>query len=140
MTGSALDFACSRCAHRQAEDARCVGCGHDVVQDLRDSSGRGVLYEAESRWQRRRHARCTSLGVAVGILIFVPLCSVWMAVVEPRGVEAVLERPWKWPSAWVILLFIVGAAIAFFERQLAPGSRFPYLDEYEGRRRRSPYR
>jgi hypothetical protein len=29
-----MDFACSRCAHRQVEDAECAGCGNDVVQDL----------------------------------------------------------------------------------------------------------
>lgn len=135
MNREALDFACSRCAHRQANDADCEGCGNDVVQDLRDASGRHVLHEAESRWQTERHARRTALGAVVAIAIFLPLYVAWIAFLELWE-----ERPWTWPSVAVIFLFLSGAAIAFFEYKLGPRRRFPYLDEYESRRRHSPYR
>ena len=64
-----MHFACSRCAHRQAEDSRCEGCGNDVVQDLRESRGRQVLHDAESRLQRRRLGQCIAVGAVVGMIL-----------------------------------------------------------------------
>ncbi len=108
------DFACSRCAHRQAEDAQCGRCGNDVVQDMRDPSARRVLYDAESRWQKRRQARAISIGAVVGLVPFYPTCLAGGAIIG-FGVA-----------------FATGAvAVAVIDRLLGNRRRFPYLDEYE---------
>jgi hypothetical protein len=69
MTARDMHFACSRCGHRQSEDASCEGCRNDVVQDLRDPRGRQVLRDAESRLHRQRLSRYIAVGAVFGILL-----------------------------------------------------------------------
>jgi hypothetical protein len=112
-----LHYACSRCAHRQAEDARCGGCGHDVVQDMRDTRALAVLYDAESRWQRRRQGRVISTAAVVGVIPFFPtlfmIGGIWNAFIV-AGVTGM-------------------GALAVLERSLGARRKFPYLDDYEKR-------
>ncbi len=108
------DFACSRCAHRQAEDAQCGRCGNDVVQDMRDPSARRVLYDAESRWQKRRQTRAISLAAVVGLVPFYPACLMGGAI-----------------TGFSVAFGTGAVAVAILDRLLGNRRRFPYLDDYE---------
>jgi hypothetical protein len=132
-----MHFTCMRCAHRQAEDARCDGCGNDVVQDMRDARARRYLYEAESRWQRKRHARHIAFGTVVAILLGVFLYRLIFPLMlgtdesgahvsDPFGARGLLQ--------W--LPVIIGACgglgvVALFEIADRGKRRFPFLDDYE---------
>jgi hypothetical protein len=108
------DFACSRCAHRQAEDAPCGQCGNDVVQDMRDPSARRVLYDAESRWQKQRQTRAISIAAVPGLVLFYPSCLIG-----------------GWIIGFGVALGAGVVAVAVLDRLLGERRRFPYLDEYE---------
>jgi hypothetical protein len=131
-----MDFACSRCAHRQSEDSSCGGCGNDVVQDLRDPRGRQVLRDAESRLHRQRLSRYVAVGAVFGVVLAFIMYGLfyWMADVDP-GEPAFLVR--RTPRPIVLIIFVVWAGlclglIALLERTLGRRRKFPYLDDYGG--------
>lgn len=139
-----MHFACSRCAHRQAEDAQCAGCGNDVVQDLRDRNGRRVLREAESRWQRKRHARFISIGALVGLLLFMGVVYVSLVLAPGElGESAEAYGRAAYDANGFAASIAAGggiATIAILEATLGSRRRYPYLDDYENQPGRSPYR
>jgi hypothetical protein len=115
-----LHFACSRCAHRQSADVLCDACGNVVVQDLRSSTARKMLYEAEARWMRTRQARCIAAGVALGVVMYLVSFVIYF---DPSA-------PWSiWRAG---LAFASGIGTGFsLERKFGQRRRFPYLDDYE---------
>jgi hypothetical protein len=129
-----MDFACMRCAHRQAEDTSCGGCGNDVVQDLRDSRARQYLHEEESRWQRKRHARFISLGALVAVpLIFLMYYVIFPLILAQREAAGLGARAGDRVLGWIPILVGFGGGlgvIAVLEMTLGRKRKFPYLDEY----------
>ncbi|HUH01637.1 MAG TPA: hypothetical protein VML75_06555, partial [Kofleriaceae bacterium] len=120
-----MHFACSRCAHRQSADCACDGCGNKVVQDLRDSAARRMLYEAEGRWQRKRRARYVSIGAAAGVVIFLVAFGVRIAI-DPDP-DNMGFSPWP-------MVLAVGAATSisiWLDRAFGARRKYPYLDDYE---------
>jgi hypothetical protein len=113
-----MNFACSRCAHRQAEDASCAGCGNEVVQDLRDPRARGFLFEEESRYQRKRNGRMLSGGAVVGLLAFFP------SMVFVGGGMIV---------AFATAFVVSAGAVVAIDRLFGGRRKFPYLEEFEKR-------
>jgi hypothetical protein len=135
-----MDFACSRCGHRQSEDAACGGCGNDVVQDLRDRRGREVLRETEARLHSRRVGRYFGVGAVVGILIAPLFIYVFMRVMgDSIDQDPMAMSVWvRWKAKIVGgTLFLVWTScclgvVALLERTLGRRRKFPYLDEYGG--------
>ncbi len=111
-----MDFACSRCGGRQAEDTTCGGCGNIVVQDLRSANARRMLYDVESRWQRARHGTFVAISAAVGVVLWIGL--------------AILDSDLGLLRPAIALSVAVGITIAF-EATLGKRRKFPYLDDYE---------
>jgi hypothetical protein len=132
-----MDFACSRCAHRQSEDSSCGGCGNDVVQDLRDPRGRQVLRDAESRLHRQRLNRYVAVGAVFCVVLGVILYGLfyWIAGVD-LGRPEYLVRGGAARAIGMIILTVLAALalglIALLERTLGRRRKFPYLDDYGG--------
>jgi hypothetical protein len=59
-------FVCTRCAHRQDDDARCCRCGWDV-HDLRSSRTRDFLAQIEAQHRERCEGRIRAAAVLGGI-------------------------------------------------------------------------
>ncbi len=81
---------------------------------MRDPSARRVLYDAESRWQRRRQTRVISIAAVLGLVLFYPACAVGGAI-----------------TGFGVAFGAGAAAVAVLDRLLRDKRRFPYLDEYE---------
>jgi hypothetical protein len=102
----------------------CDACGNVVVQDMRDSSARRMLYETEARWQRARRARSVAVGAAVGVVVLIVSFSVRIAL-DPDPDTAV-------PSAWPMLLAFGSATgiSVWLDRTYGARRKFAHLDEY----------
>lgn len=99
----------------------CDACGNEVVQDLRSSTARKMLYETEARWMRARQARCVAGGAVLGVVLY--FLSYFGVVYVPMLKVGMWQPVFAFSSALSLSILL--------ERKLGKRRRFPYLDDYE---------
>ena len=106
-----MDWCCSRCGHRQAEEKACGGCGAESVQDVRSRAGRALLEETEGRIVEERSSRAVKVAAVAGVSTVVVLTAL--------GGGLLLNIP--------IGMAIGAAAWPTANKALAKPPRFPFL-------------
>ena len=118
-----LNYACSRCGHRQDDNTKCGGCGYDALCDLEKPRDVDYLRGIERKELAQRDDRIRKGAVAIAMAIVI---SFWFVPLY-RQLRGLFALP-LFIDQLVIVVVIAGGIWKLLERAYRGKRRFPWLD------------